>query len=108
VGRVVIGDAVLIAVGRDDGEGLVPCCRSAEAPGGVPRAVVQAGRVRAASSASWAVFASHLLGDQDMGGVDGAALGAVDGGGVEQLHPIGDVLGRQPHPAPVGLVLDGQ
>jgi hypothetical protein len=43
-----------------------------------------------------------------VGGVDGAALGAVHGGGVQQLDVLPDILGRESDAAVVSRAADGE
>ena len=53
-------------------------------------------------------FPGQAGGDERVGGVGGAALGAVRGGGVEQLDLSLHVVGRQPDPPAVPGVPDRQ
>ena len=52
-------------------------------------------RRAAAGHADVEALAAHVGGDHDVAVVDGAALGAVDGGGVAELDLGGDVVGGQ-------------
>ena len=50
--------------------------------------------------------AVHGGGDDDVGLVDGEALGGGDGGGVRQAHVVGDVVGGQGDAGTVAEVFD--
>ena len=69
---------------------------------------IQLGAVPGPADADVELLAGQLRVDQQMGVVDGEALGAVDGAGVVQLDMRRDVVGRQGDPAAVAAVRDGQ
>jgi hypothetical protein len=72
------------------------------------RGDVQGGLLACPAGQYVEVLPGHARGDERVGGVDGGALGAVRGGGVQQFHVLAYIGGGQPYAAAVGEVPYGQ